>query len=79
MKAIKGQKATIVTEDAIMSDSMKNIQMRKIFIFILFAIVGTAAILYLFGNSIMIAVIVLIIYYIALYLLMVVKQNNNDY
>jgi hypothetical protein len=79
MKAIKGQKATIVTEDAIMSDSMKNIQMRKIFIFILFAIVGTAAILYLFSNSIMIAVIVLIIYYIALYLLMVVKQNNNDY
>ena len=76
MKVIKGREANIVTEDAIMSDSMKNIQMRKLFIFVFFVIIGTIAVLYLFGNSLIMIITILTIYYIALYVLIVVKQNE---
>lgn len=76
MKVIKGREASIVTEDAVMSDSMKNIQMRKFFIFVLFVIIGTIAVLYLFGKSIIMTITILTIYYIALYLFIVVKQDH---
>ena len=76
MKVIKGRESSIITEDAIMSNSMKNIQMRKLFIFVLFVIIGTIAVLYLFGNSIIMIIIILTIYYISLYVLIVVKQDH---
>ena len=76
MKVIKGRKANIVTEDAIVSDSVKNIQMQKLMIFLFFVIVGTIVIIYLFGNSIFVILLILTVYYIALYVLIVVKQNH---
>lgn len=76
MKHMRNEKTNIVTEDAIMSDSVKTIQMKKLMIFLFFVIVGTIVIIYLFGNSIFIILLLLTVYYIALYVLIVVKQNH---
>lgn len=76
MKILKNDKSSIVTEDAIVSDSIKNIQMQKIFIFMFLVIIGTIAIIYVFGKSIIMIITILTVYYIALYVLIVLKQDD---
>ena len=72
---INKRETDIVTEDAISHDAIKNIQMRKMFFFLFFLIIGTIAIIYLLGFSKIMIAIVLTIYYIGLYVLVIVKDN----
>ena len=76
MKFLKNDKSSIVTEDAIVNDSVKNIKKQQIFIFMFFIVIGTIAIIYVFGKSIILIITILTIYYILLYVLIVVKQDH---
>lgn len=75
INVIKNRESNIVTEDAISHDAFKNIQMRKLFIFIILVIIGTIVIIYLLGFSKIMVAIVLLIYYISLYVLVSIENN----
>lgn len=75
VNVINNSEEDIITENAISSDAKKNIQMRKLFMYLLLVIIGTVVIIYLFGFSKIMIAIILTVYYIALYILVTVKDS----
>jgi hypothetical protein len=75
VNVINNRHTNIVTEDAISHDAFKNVQMRKLFIFLILVIIGTLAIIYFLGFSKIMMIVILTIYYIGLYVLVAMKDK----